>query len=49
MREDELLLGPCFTYSLTKFSLATRKGKALHLTTSAEQGPLLLNKILRLF
>lgn len=23
MREDELLLGPCFTYSLTKFSLAT--------------------------
>lgn len=49
MREDELLFETCFTYSQTKFSLATHKGKALCLTTSAWQGPLLLDKIRSFF
>lgn len=35
MREDELLCETYFTYSLTELSLATHKGKALQLTTSA--------------
>lgn len=46
MREVELLLETCFTYSLTKPTLATHKGKALHLNTSAQQGPLLFDKIM---